>query len=220
VRTVLLSLQVLVLMCTPLPQAAYAAVGVGRSAGLGLGLLFALYLISDVVMFSATRLLAHRAGLPGVVRLKAWLPAWLGRALDGGARRARMAPDGWTGLAAVFAAGYANLYLAALITGLGGRRTLAFTLAGIAGDMVQFSGAIVLAGVLARAISIPGGGWFALMTAPLVVASLPGWPRAYRTTIDYLRRPRPAFLLVPSALPSPVLVPVRTDDHSSVHHHG
>jgi hypothetical protein len=218
VRLVLLSLQVFLLMSTPLPQASYAAVGVGRGAGLGMGLLFALYLLSDAVVFSTTRWLVARGGRPGVARLRAWLPERLGRAVADRTSKARVAPDGWSGLAAVFAAGYANLYLAALITGLSGRRTLTFTVAGIAGDLVQFSGAIALAGVLARAMGVPGGSWIALMTAPLVVASLPGWPCAYRTVITYLRRPRPAFLLVPTIHPSPVPVPVRIDDGGAVRH--
>lgn len=217
-RVVLLSLQVLLLMCTPLPQASYAAVGLGRAAGLGMVLLFTLYVVSDVLVFTATRWIAARAGRPGIARVRSWLPGRLGRLLEDGASRARVAPGGWSGAVALFAAGYANLYLAALIAGLSGRRTLTFAIAGIAGDLVQFSGAIALAGVLARVMPVPGGGWIALMTAPLVVASLPGWPRACRTVTDYLRRPRPAFLPVPPPLPSPIPVPVRTDSGVMVRH--
>jgi hypothetical protein len=214
VRAALISLQVFLLMCTPLPQASYAAVAFGRSAGLGMALLFALYAVSDVVVFTLTHALVRRAGRPGLLRLRGVLPSRLARPLNRAIGETSPERHGWSGLAALCAAGYANLYLAALLAGLGRRRVLPAAAAAISGDLVQFSGAIALAGVLLRVLPVPGGEWAALLTAPLIVAALPAMPRAYRVAICHLRSPRPSFLpifpIVPA--PAPALVPVRADE--------
>jgi hypothetical protein len=210
VRPIAVSLQVLLLMCTPLPQAAYAAVGFGRTLGLGMGLIFGLYVASDVIGFLAARWLTRRVGRPGLKRLLRRLPGRLERRLDEAAERAAPLAGGAGMLPAMFAAGYANLYLAALIAGLSRRRLLPAMAAGIGGDLIQFSGTVAIAGTLARLVSFPGADWAALFVAPTLVGLLPAWSRMVQATAAYLRRPRASFLPTPSLIPVPV--PVLVED--------
>lgn len=211
VRRTLFSLQVFLLMCTPLPQASYAAVGFGRTVGLSMGLMLALYTASDVVGFLTVRWLTRHAGRPGLARLRRRLPQWLGRRLDRGCERAAIAGRGAVTAPAMFAAGYANLYLAALVAGFSRMRLLPALLYGITGDLVQFTGTVALAGMLARLLPFPGADWAALLAAPVLLGLVPAGLRLGRPLERYLRRPRPAFL--PPAL-VPVRVPVPSKSHN------
>ena len=211
VRRAFFSLQVFLLMSTPLPQTAYAAVGLGRAGGLSMSLMFVLYALSDLLVFLAAYWLLRRAGRSPLGRLQQRLPRRLRRRLDDAGARAARLGRGKATAPAMFAAGYTNLYLAALFATVSRIRLLPAAAFGISGDLVQFSGAVALAGVLARALPFPSADWVMLLVAPVLVGLIPGFIKAARVAGDYLRRPRPAFL-PPVLAPVPVLVPVYADE--------
>jgi hypothetical protein len=174
------ALQVFLLMCAPLPQASYVAVGVGREAGLAMALVLLLYVASDTIVVTAIAL--------GVRRLP--LPARLRALAERAAARAERATRGRATLPALFAAGFASLYTAGVLAGLRPGRLAPALAAGIAGDVVQFSGTVALGGALARLLPFPGADWVFILAAPLLVAALP----AVAWTARAARQ-----LLVPSA---------------------
>ena len=162
-----IALQVFLLMCAPLPQASYIAVGIGREAGLAMALLLLLYTLSDALVVTAIALGARRLPLPARLR------ALVERAAD----RAERATRGRATLPALFAVGFASLYSAGILAGLRPGRLAPTLAAGIAGDVVQFSGTVALGGALARLLPFPGAEWVFIMAAPLLIAGLPaaGW---------------------------------------------
>ena len=210
-RRVLFSLQLFLLMSTPLPQTAYAAVGLGRAGGLSMSLMFVLYALSDLMVFLTAYWFLRRAGGSPLVRLRQQLPRRLTRRLDDAGARAARLGRGKATAPAMFAAGYANLYLAAVFANVSRIRLLPAAVFGISGDLLQFSGAVALAGVLARALPFPGADWVMLLAAPVLVGLIPALIKAARLAADYLRRPRSAFL-PPALMPVPVLVPVYVEE--------
>lgn len=213
-RHALFTLQVFLLMCTPLPQASYAAIGLGRTLGLGMGLMFGLYFVSDLIAFLVVRWVTRRVGLPGLARLRRRLPRRLGEPLERLSERAARSSAAKMTLPAMFAAGYANLYLAALAAGLSRVRLLPALLVGVTGDLLQFTGTVALAGMMARAMPFPGADWAALLVAPALVGLLPAALPLGRGVVRYHRRPRPAFLFLPvlRRRPAPVPVGVAVED--------
>lgn len=187
-RRVLTVCQLFLLMSTPLPQASYLAILLGRSAGFHILLLFCLYAASDVVamlaVMTAVRWLGprgHRAltrlGRPG---------RWAERELQ----RAETLSQSALSLPALFVGGVVNLYLVAAIAGLGNISRRKAMSAGIAGDLTQFISTVALGGALARALPFPAAEWLILMIAPLVVGGLPAVLRLGRrgSRIPWLAR--------------------------------
>ena len=204
-RRALFSLQVFLLMCTPLPQFSYGAVGFGRTVGLSMALILGLYVLSDLAAFLAVRWLARRLGQPGLVHLQRRLPRRLVRRVEPTVARAAQAERGGLTLPALFVAGYVNLYLAALVAGLSRVRLLPAMAFAVAGDLLQFAGTLALAGLLARSLPFRGAEWVTLLTVPVLLGLVPAGMCAARGLVRHLRRPRPAFL---PPVWSPALVPV------------
>ena len=210
-RLFLLSVHILLLMCVPLPQSAFAAVGIGRGAGIPVAALFALYALSDVLTFALIVWGVRRMGRPGLARLETRLPRSLHGRLTGGVH---VAGRGALSTPAIFAAGYANLYLAALITGLRHGRTLPAALLGIAGDLLQFGSAALLAGTAAHFVQVPGGEFTMLMIVPVLVAIVPLLIKRLRIPLPRLPRLSiPALQLGP---PAPVPIPIPIHDERRV----
>lgn len=202
----LLTLQVFLLMCLPVPQAAYAAVAYGGAFGLDLRLMLGLYVVASSCLFLTAYTLSRVLGVAGIARLRRRLPEWVDRRLNSAVARAP-SPRDKKAYPAVFFAGYANLYLAAVVAGLGRMRVVPAMLFGMAGDVLQFSGAVLLAGVLARLLPFPGSNWAALMLAPVVMGLTPAAIRISRFALAYLKRPRSSFLPGPRKGSLPVRVP-------------
>ncbi len=177
-RRAFLSLQVLLLMCTPLPQASYAAVGLGRRGGLAMLRLLALYAISDAVALLLITWALRRVTLPARVRAL----------VDRAAQRAQPVARRGATLPALFAVGFVSLYTVGVIAGLSRVRLLPALTAGIAGDLVQFTGTVALGGLLARLLPFPGADWVFLLAAPLLVATLPGAAWAVRSAVGTVPR--------------------------------
>lgn len=150
-------------MCTPLPQASYAAVALGQRAGLDLLLMFALYAAADVVALFVLTTALRRVPLPRLVR------RWVDRA--GHAAERRLSPR--RRLAALFLTGYANLYAVGVLMGFGRVRLAPAFLAGMAGDLVQFTSTVLLGGIVARFLPIPGAELSFLAGATLVAVGIP-----------------------------------------------
>ena len=170
----LIALQVFALMCAPLPQASYVAIGLGRGEGLGLAVLLVLYALSDVVALTVIALAVRRLPLPQRVR----------SLVERVAQRAERSAHGRTLLPALFAVGFASLYSVAVLAGLSRVRLLPALAAGLAGDLVQFTTTVALGGALARLLPFPGADWVFVLTAPFLVAMVPvvrpaanGWRR-------------------------------------------
>jgi hypothetical protein len=200
----LFAIHVFLMMCLPLPQAAYAAVGVGRTVGLGMLHLLSLYVASDLVAYALIVWVARRYGRRGLEKLAMRLP-----------RRARepmlhALDSKRASLPAMFVTGYANLYLAALIAGLSRTRLVPAAVLGIGGDVIQFTSTVLLAGVINRLVPVPGGEWTLLLTLPLLLGVLPIGLGALKKLVEHLRGLRPVLPPVPR--PVPVPVPVRADE--------
>jgi hypothetical protein len=158
-----IGLQVFLLMCAPLPQASYIAVGVGREAGLAMALLLALYAASDTIVITAIALGVRRLPLPRRVRAL----------VERTATRAERATRGRATLPALFATGFASLYTAGVLAGLRRGRLWPALTAAVIGDLVQFTGTVALGGALARLLPFPGADWVFILVAPLLIAALP-----------------------------------------------
>jgi hypothetical protein len=204
VRRLLFILQVFVVMSLPVPQAAYAAIGFGRTIGLDLLHMIPMYILSDVIAFAVVVWVTRRYGRRGIARLLRPLPERFSRPFDRvlGERRT-VVP-----LSAMFATGYANLYLAALVTGLSPMRTLPSSLLGIAGDVFQFTGTVLLASLVMKMLPFRGSEWAVLLTLPALVAVVPFGLQGLKRLVERLCG-LPAVL--PPA-PVPVPIPVRADD--------
>lgn len=150
-------------MCTPVPQAAYAAVALGRRAGLDLLLMFGLYAAADVLALFILTAVLRRVPLPGLLR----------RLVDraGHAAERKLSPR--RRVAALFLTGYANLYAVGVLMGFGRVRLAPAFLAGLAGDLVQFTSTVVLGGFIARFLPIPGAEWSFLAGATIVAVGIP-----------------------------------------------
>lgn len=183
-RRALTAFQLFLLMTAPLPQASYAAIGLGRAAGLHILLLLGLYAVSDVVavlsVMTVVRWLGprgHRAlarlGRPG---------RWLERELQ----RAETLSRGALGVPTLFIGGVVNLYLVAAVAALGNVSRRVTLAAAIAGDLIQFVSTVALGGVLARALPFPAAEWVFLLAAPLFIGALPA---ALRLTHRFVRVP-------------------------------
>jgi hypothetical protein len=203
VRRALVNLQVFGLMCLPLPQAAYAAVALGGRLGLDIGSLLTLYALSDVLAFLVIGLVLRRLGPAAMQRARRYLP----RHVD--ARLQRSLPAGTValGVPAMFAAGYANLYLAAVVSGLGRSRFVTGMAFGIAGDLVQFTGTVMLASALAKALPFQGADMVLLLVLPAALAAASFALRSRGLSIDRLRVRRSP--LDPALVPVPVRVEER-----------
>ena len=158
----LISLQVFLLMCAPLPQASYVGVAVGRGAGLGMALLLALYTLSDLLALLLIYAVVRRVRLPGR----------LGRWVERTAVRADRIGGGPAALPALFATGYVSLYAVGVIAGLSRMRPVRVIMAGLAGDLVQFTSTVALGSVLATLLPFPGGSWALVAAAPLVTGAI------------------------------------------------
>ena len=143
-RRLLFILQVFLVMSLPVPQAAYAAIGFGRAIGLDLLHMIPMYILSDIIAFAVVVWVTRRYGRRGIARLLRPLPERFSRPFDRALSERRPVVP----LPAMFATGYANLYLAALVTGLSPMRTLPSSLLGIAGDVFQFTGTVLLASLV------------------------------------------------------------------------
>lgn len=155
----LIATQVFLLMCAPLPQASYVAVGLGREGGLELLQLLLIYAASDVLALGLLVLVVRRLPLPERLRLL----------VERGAARAEAHSAGRATLPAFFVAGVASLYSVALLAGMRRARALPSLAAGLAGDLSQFTSTVLLGGALARLLPVPGGEWLFLLGAPLLV---------------------------------------------------
>ena len=174
-----ISLQVFLLMCAPLPQASYVGVAVGRNAGLAMGIMLALYTLSDLLALLLIYAVVRRVRLPGR----------LGRWVERTAATAEQTTRGRAALPALFATGYASLYAVGVIAGLSRLRPARVIAAGLAGDLFQFTSTVALGGVLARALPFPGGTWAVLLAAPLLTGAVAlagrtcrSWVRTVRAT--------------------------------------
>ncbi len=201
-RLLVLSLEVFLMMCLPAPQAAYAAVGLGHAAGLDTLAMFGLYVVSDIVAFLVVVSIGRRYGLPGLERLAARLPRWMG------ARLLRMTEQHRPSLAlpAMFLTGYLNLYLAAVTVGLSRMRIVPASAFGILGDVIQFTSTVLLAGLLARLLPLPGAEWIVLFTLPALLAVLPVAARWLSLRLARTARPRGVRRAQPHGPPLPVSV--------------
>jgi hypothetical protein len=200
VRRVLLAIHVFLMMCLPIPQAAYAAVGLGRTVGLGMLHLISLYVASDLVAYAMIVWVARRYGRRGLEKLAMRLPGHARGPLLSALDSKRVS------LPAMFVTGYANLYLAALIAGLSRRRVVPAAVLGIGGDVIQFTSTVLLAGVINRLLPIPGGEWAVLLTLPLLLGVLPIGFGALKKVLEHVHGLRPVLQ------PAPVPVPVRADE--------
>ena len=172
-----ISLQVFLLMCAPLPQASYIGVAVGRDAGLALGVMLALYTLSDLLALLLIAAAVRRLRLPG--RLGRWVTRT--------AARAERIAGGPAALPALFATGYVSLYAVGVIAGLSRMRPARVIAAGLAGDLVQFTSTVALGGVLAHALPLPGETWALLLAAPLLTSVVALGGAAYRSVVRALR---------------------------------
>lgn len=164
-------------MCTPLPQASYAAVALGQRAGLDLLLMFGLYAAADVVALFVLTTVLRRVPLPPLLR------RFVDRA--GHAAERRLSPR--RRLAALFLTGYANLYAVGVLMGFGRVRLAPAFLAGMAGDLVQFTSTVLLGGVVARFLPIPGAELSFLAGATLVAVGIPACLWIVRHGVRLLR---------------------------------
>ncbi len=206
-RWMLISLQVFALMCAPIPQSSYAAVAVGRTLGMGMAIMFGMYIVSDVAVFLTYWWLTRRVGQPGLSRLQRRLPAWAGGRLGRAVGRAGRGGSGAVTLSSIFAAGYASLYLAVLLTTLRRAPLLPALAVAVAADVLQFSGTLALAGVLARVMPVPGAEWAGLVLAPLLAGVTPAAIRAARPGGAGMRRVTRTVRVagrVPRRLPCPL----------------
>ena len=178
VSRAVISLQVFLLMCAPLPQASYLGVAVGRNGGLAMGIMLALYTLSDVLALLLISTLVRHLRLPG--RLGRWVTRTAARA-EGIASGRAMLP-------ALFVTGYASLYAVGVIAGLSRLRPSRVIVAGLAGDLVQFTSTVALGGVLAHALPLPGGEWALLLAAPLLTGAVALGGTTYRSIVR-VRRP-------------------------------
>lgn len=206
-RRTLISLQVFALMCSPLPQASYAAVGLGRTLGMRLLPMVLLYALSDLVVFLAYWWVTRRLGFAGLGRIQRRLPSMLGERLARAGSGAERVGQGTATLPAIFAAGSASLYLAVVMTALSRARLLPAMLAAVTADVLQFTGTVALAGALARLLPVPGGQWLMLAAAPALVALLPLCMRMGRAGARHINlRPAPlpgaAVAHVPAGAPA------------------
>ena len=181
----LISLQVFLLMCAPLPQASYVGVAVGRNAGLGIMLLLALYTLSDLLALLLIYAVVRRVRLPGR------LGHWVART----AARAEQIGRGPAALPALFATGYASLYAVGVIAGLRRLRPARVMAAGLAGDLFQFTTTVALGGLLAALLPFPGASWAVVAAAPLLTVTLVLGGRTGHVLTRFLRgtmvRPAP-----------------------------
>ena len=177
VSRAIISLQVFLLMCAPLPQASYIGVAVGRDAGLALGIMLVLYTLSDLLALLLIAALVRRVRLPGR------LGRWVART----AARAEGLAGGRTALPALFATGYASLYAVGVLAGLSRLRPARVIAAGLAGDLVQFTSTVALGGVLAHALPLPGGTWALLLAASLLTGAVALSGAAYKFIARALR---------------------------------
>ena len=173
----IISLQVFLLMCAPLPQASYIGVAVGRDAGLALGIMLVLYTLSDLLALLLIAALVRRVRLPGR------LGRWVART----AARAEGLAGGRAALPALFATGYASLYAVGVLAGLSRLRPARVIAAGLAGDLVQFTSTVALGGVLAHALPLLGGTWALLLAALLLTGAVALGGAAYRFMARMLR---------------------------------
>ena len=185
---ILISLQVFLLMCAPLPQASYVGVAVGRNAGLAMVLLLALYTLSDLLALLLSSTVVRRVRLPGR------LGRWVART----AARAEQIGRGPAALPALFATGYASLYAVGVIAGLSRLRPARVMAAGLAGDLVQFTTTVALGGLLAALLPFPGANWAVVAAAPLLTVALVLGGRTGHALTRFLRgavaRPAPCVV--------------------------
>ena len=171
------SLQVFLLMCAPLPPASYIGVAVGRDAGLAMGVLLALYMLSDLLALLVISALVRQVRLPGR------LGRWVERTVATAEQTAR----GRAALPALFATGYASLYAVGVIAGLSRMRPARVLAAGLAGDLVQFTSTVALGGVLVTMLPFAGGTWVVLLAAPLLTGAVALAGRTRRSWVRSLR---------------------------------
>ena len=173
----LISLQVFLLMCAPLPQASYVGVAVGRNAGLAMVLILALYTLSDLLALLLIATVVRRVQLPGR------LGRWVART----AARAEQIGQGPAALPALFATGYASLYAVGVIAGLSRLRPARVIVVGLAGDLFQFTTTVALGGLLAALLPFPGASWAVVAAAPVLTVTLVLGGRAGHTLTRFLR---------------------------------